>query len=698
MARPASHLRSRARLVGCFIALSLVSSACEILPSLEEVESTAARLPQSTSVYSTDGTRLLRLHGEVNRIPVTIDQIPRVVQDAVVAIEDQRFWQHGGVDVKALIRAAYVNAQTGRISEGGSTISQQYVKNALIGRERTLGRKLKEAVLAYQLEQQYSKQTILEKYLNTVYFGQGAYGIKAAARKFFRKQPMDLTLAEAALLAGLIASPESYDPVDNPTAALTRRNHVLDRMRALGMIPVATYESTVDDPLGIDIAPERGRYPAPYFVDYLKRWMLQNPQFGETYTQRYQFLFEGGYEIDSTVNLRMQRAAEAAIQTHLGYEGAPSAALVAIDPRTGYVRAMVGGRDFFAKPGIDSFAQVNLATGGITGRQTGSAFKVFTLATAIEQGISLNTTFVGPGRITIQDPACPNWQPQNYGGGSYGSMSLVSATASSVNTIFAQLVAIVGPENVVDMAHRLGITSDLDPYCAITLGSEEVAPLEMASSFATLAAGGIRRRPTPVASITDREGKTVMRFPPSRGKRVVEENVVHQVVYALRQVVCCGTGTNAYLGPWVAGKTGTTNDNADVYFCGMTTVLVACIWVGFPEGRISTGFTSGLPAAIWGEFMRSVLGDRIPPEFPEPEEFTGTTEIDHPVIVIAPEPSPTPVFRPRPRPGFGRPPPGAPPPSPEPPPPSPEPPPPSPEPPPPSPEPTGPPPRGAQQR
>ncbi|MGH2740234.1 MAG: transglycosylase domain-containing protein [Actinomycetota bacterium] len=631
----------RWRPVGFVLSFVFFTASCGLVPSLDEVERAAPSLPQTTMVFSTGGEHIVGLHAEENRVPISIRRIPKVVQDAVVAIEDQRFWQHRGVDLKALIRAAYVNATTGTIAEGGSTITQQYVKNALLGREQTLTRKIAEASLALQLEKRYSKPEILEKYLNAVYFGEGAYGIRAAAKKFFRKRVEDLTLPEAALLAGLIKSPETFDPVDNPDSAIDRRERVLERMYELGMISEATLQLARAEPLGVDVASDSRRYEAAYFIDYLKRWVLESRDFGETYTQRYSFLFEGGYRIDSTVDLRMQEAAEQAIANHLGYEGAPSAALVAINPRNGFIKALVGGRDYFASEEVDRFAKVNLATGGITGRQTGSAFKVFTLATAIEQGISLSSVFGAPSTIAITDPQCQGWAPSNYGGADYGALSLLSATASSVNTVFAQLVVEVGPENVVDMAHRLGITSPLEPFCSITLGAQEVSPLQMATAFATLAARGVRRLPSPIAKITDRNGEVVMDFSGRKGRRVVEPYVADQVVYALQRVTCCGTGRNAYLGPFTWGKTGTTDDNADVYFCGATALLVACIWVGYPEGRIETGLSSGTPAAIWADFMRIALEGKEVPEPPAPEEFTGV------VIRVGPSPSPSPSPKPR---------------------------------------------------
>ncbi len=633
-------------------AMAMAAAACQ-LPKLEEETKNSRPLEQTSIVYGADGTPITRLHAEIDRVVVPLGRIPKVVQDAVVAIEDERFWSHRGIDVKAILRAAYVNAKTGGIAEGGSTITQQYVKQTIVGDEQTLERKLKEASLAWQLEEKLSKEQILELYLNTVYFGKGAYGIQAAAKRFFGVPASKLGLTQAALLAGLIRNPDRYDPVDRPKDARARREVVLDKMFELGMIDREEFGQAAERKLGIRFRQRFQAYPAPYFVDYLKRRLLHDRQLGKTARQRYRKVFEGGLRVYSTVDLRMQRAAERAIQNHLPSVTDPYVSLVAIDPRNGQIKAMVGGRDFFAPKKVDRYSKVNLATGqGGTGRQTGSAFKMFTVAAAVEKGISLNSTFGGPGRITIKDPRCMGptglWSPSNYSDSGFGTMDLVSATANSVNTIFAQLVVEVGPENVVDVAHRLGIRSKLDAVCSITLGVEEVSTLEMTHAFSTLASGGLRMPLTAVRVIKTTDGRVVYRHNP-KGKRVMDANDAWQVVYALQRVVCCGTGTAANFGPPIFGKTGTTDDWSDAWFCGGTVVLVTCVQMGYPQGRVSMAGLHGInvtggsyPARIWHDFMAAALGGRDLAGFPTPQ-LTGE------VIRRAPSPSPSPSLEPKPR-------------------------------------------------
>lgn len=649
------------RLLASALAVAVLCAACQI-PSLEEEQENAPPLAQTSVLYADNGKAITRLHAEQDRVVVTLDTIPKVVQDAVVAIEDERFWQHRGVDVKAILRAAYVNAQTGGIAEGGSTITQQYIKQTLVGSEQTLERKLREATLAWQLEERMSKRQILEAYLNTVYFGKGAYGIQAAARRFFAVPASDLTLAQAALLAGVIRNPDRYDPLERPEDALARREVVLDKMLELGMITRQAYAEATEEELKLKFRERAQAYPAPYFVDYLKRRLLRASFMGETPAERYRMVFEGGLRIHSTVDLKMQDAAERAIKNHLPYESDPYVSLVAIDPRTGFIKAMVGGRNFFAPKKVDRWAKVNIATGeGGTGRQTGSAFKTFTLAAAVERGISLRSVFAGPSRVPINDPRCRTggrpWTPANYSDSGFGTMDLVSATARSVNTIFAQLVMKVGPERVVDVAHRLGIKSHLDPVCSITLGVEEVSTLEMTSAYATLAAGGIRRDPMPVRVIETADGEVFFK-PKTKGKRVMKANDVWQVVYALQRVVSGGTGTAANIpGVPIFGKTGTTDDHSDAWFCGATTVLAACVQVGYPQGRLSMRGVHGInvtggsfPARIWHDFMVQALPKKRIAGFPTPT-FTGRLTTGS--VAIPPSPSPTPPppkSKPKPKP------------------------------------------------
>ena len=507
--------RSRTLVVGVFV-FALAASACD-LPSLREARENADALPETSFIYSADGALITALHAGENRVVVRSRKIPDVVRDAVIAIEDQRFYDHAGLDMRALLRAAYIDATTGEVVEGGSTITQQLVKKLYVGDEQTIGRKIREAYLAWQLEQRLSKDRILTRYLNTVYFGNGAYGILAASETYFGVEPLELTLSQAATLAGLIAAPVDYDPVRHPGRSERRRNHVLTLMLGLDMIDEAGLregERLADRPR--PHPEDETHYAAPWFVDYVKEWFLSNPRFGETPQDRYDLLFEGGLRIVTTVDLRLQRAAERAIGSVLTEPGDPYGALTAIDPRTGYVRAMVGGRDYWNED--DDFARINLATGGVTGRQAGSAFKPFALVAALEHGIPRTQPLNGStAHILLQDGTY--WDPHNAEGGGYGTISLESATVNSVNVAYANLLSVIGDGDpyagaaaLVEAAVRMGIrccprtTEPNGPLAAVpaaVLGVNEVSTLEMASAFGTLADLGQHVQPTPVISVDD---------------------------------------------------------------------------------------------------------------------------------------------------------------------------------------------------
>jgi penicillin-binding protein 1A len=335
------------------------------LPQL--ADSRPKQLAQTSFLYAADGSLVTELHAGEDRVMLNYTQMPQSIKDAVVAIEDQRFWYHHGVDGRALLRAAYINVQSGEIVEGGSTITQQLVKNLYVGDEQTFGRKIDEAALAWQMEDQLSKEQILMKYLNTVYFGQGAYGVQAAARTFFNEDAKDLTITQSATLAGSIAAPNDFDPAEHPQKALRRRTEVLDAMVAQGMIDQQVRDRAVSQPIRLRSPDVVKRYPDPYFVDYFKDWFLSNPSFGKTPQARYDLLFSGGLRITTTLDPRLQGYAEHAVDGVLAYKSDPYGAMTVIDPRTGYVRAMVGGRNYWDEH--SDFAKLNLATGGSSGRQ-----------------------------------------------------------------------------------------------------------------------------------------------------------------------------------------------------------------------------------------------------------------------------------------------------------------------------------------
>ncbi|MGZ8611412.1 MAG: transglycosylase domain-containing protein [Actinomycetota bacterium] len=629
--------RSRATLVATALLLALVASACD-LPTLREAREEASDLPQTSFVYAADGTFIMRLHAGEDRVVVRGSRIPAVMRDAVVAIEDQRFYDHAGLDLRALLRAAYIDATTGEVVEGGSTITQQLVKKVYVGDEETLDRKIREAYLAYQMEQRFTKDQILTKYLNTGYFGNGAYGIMAASRTYFDKEPIDLTLPEAAFLAGTIAAPVTYDPLTNPGRARNRRNRVLTRMLDLGMIDAAAYGSAAGSQIVLNMNQDEQRpYLAPYFIDYFREWFLSNPRFGETTEERYRLLFEGGLRIVTTIDPRLQRAAERAVDSVLIAPSDPFGALTAVDPRTGYVRAMVGGRDYWNED--DRFARINLATGGSTGRQAGSAFKPFALVAALESGLTRSTSLNGSSaHILLQDGTY--WDPKNAEGGGYGTISLQTATVNSVNIAYANLLAAMGAgssylgaEKTVEAATRMGIrccprTTEpggaLAPVPSAVLGVNEVSTLEMASAYGTLAYGGLHVQPTPVISVTTRDGEVLYRATPNP-EVAVEAPIAQEAVDILKGVVSGGTGAGANIGRPQFGKTGTAQNASDAWFVGAVPQLVTAVWVGFPQGqvpmccgnvRISTVYGGTWPASIWRAFMWVATSNMPVREFP----------------------------------------------------------------------------------
>lgn len=579
---------------------------------------------QNSKIFAADGTLLTELHGDENREIVALEKIPADLQHAVIAIEDDTYYQHGGIDWKGVVRALWANVVKGEVVQGGSTIPQQYVKNAYVGPERTLWRKIQEAHLAYQLSKKYSKDKILELYLNDIYFGQSCYGIFTAARKYFGKQPQELSLAECAMLAGVIRSPSYYDPYERPQAVIDRRNLVLDVMAGQGYITreeadtAKQEELDLQDPNKVYVPP-----PAPYFCDYITERVI------ETYGD--QKVYRGGLRIYTTLDLELQGVAEQTLCSRLDPETGPDASLVCIDPRTGYIKAMVGGKNYYN-------SQFNVAAEGH--RQAGSSFKVFVLVRALADRMSPNETYDSSSPKTIKLPDGQNWTVRNYSGGGGGYISITSATIRSVNVVFAQLIMDVGAGRVADMAHQMGIITDIQPNPAIALGGLEVGvtPLEMASAYGTLANNGVHSVPRAIYKVTDAEGNIIDEFEPETNT-VIDPDVASEANKILQKVVSSGTGTGARIGRPQAGKTGTTEDHADAWFVGYTPDLVTAVWVGYPEGRISMGGMCGgdLPASIWREFMNRALQDVPETAFPDSDESfveTETEEEDYVTVTI----------------------------------------------------------------
>jgi len=532
---------------------------------------------------------IAQLSGGIDRVNVDYEDLPQVLVDAVLAAEDKDFYVHGGVDPAGILRALWANVRNQDVQQGGSTITQQYVKNVYLTQERTYTRKLKEAALAVKLERELPKQEILLRYLNTIYFGRGAYGVEAASRSYFGKPVQQLTLPEAAYLAGLIRSPETADAnrgPDDPAAttqtatALRRRDSVLDSMLAAGFVSQSEYDDAVATALETvvprEVPTNFGRVANPewgteYFIDHVRQWLVTEGGFSDA------DVFEGGLRVYTTLDLDMQRAAAEAVVSTLDGPDDPAAALVAIDD-VGAVSAMFGGTDFANE-------KVNLATGtlgGGGGRQPGSSFKTFALAEAVAQGIPLNKTYDAPAKLVIPGANDgEDWEVGNYGDAGLGTLDLVSATAKSSNTAFAQLMLEVGPQNVVALAERMGITSQLDAYPATVLGTEEVSVLDMASAYSTFADGGVHIDPYVVTRVTDAAGRVLYENEIQRDQ-ILDAAQVEQVNWALHQVVEGGTGTAAQFGQPAAGKTGTTENYRDAWFVGYTCRLTAAVWMGYP--------------------------------------------------------------------------------------------------------------------
>jgi penicillin-binding protein 1A len=578
----------------------LVTAIAGEIPKLDP---SRQRHEVNTRIYDSTGKRILAvLRGNENRVLVEYGDIAPVMKQAIVAVEDRRFFEHRGVDLRAIGRAVWADVSEKGVVQGGSTITQQFIKNTYVRNQRSIGRKLREAALAWQLEQQWSKKKILTAYLNTIYFGNGAYGVDQAALTYFGHHAKRLTLAESALLAGLPADPSRYDPATNPRAARARRETVLKTMLELGSITEKQFKAANKTPLPRDIRSPDTRGPGGYFTNYVIQQLV------DKYKTR--GVYGGGLTVKTTLDLELQKIGHRAIARWLKDENGPAAALVAVDPRDGAIKAMIGGSNFRE-------SQFNLAVQGE--RQAGSAFKPFVLATALDQGVSHATEFVSkPIAIPLGDRL---WSVTNYEDAYLGPTDLETATIQSDNAVYAQLTALVGPRNVRRMAHRLGVKSDLNDYFAIGLGAEAVNPLEMARAFSTFANTGRRidgsifgNRPRAIVSVA-REGE---RPKPNKAvqRQALEEEKAKLVNQILQRVVTSGTGRKAALSDRpAAGKTGTTENYGDAWFVGYTPQLAVAVWVGYAnnltpmlteyEDEPVAGGT--FPALIWKSFMEPAL-------------------------------------------------------------------------------------------
>jgi penicillin-binding protein 1A len=588
------------------------SASCD-LSSLRPVS-----IGQNSFVYAADGTLLGSIPAEKNREPVPLTRMSPWLPKATVAVEDRRYYQHGGVDYEGIARALWKDVRAGKTLEGGSTIAQQLVRNLYIGDERTFERKLKEACLAVKMSRRYSKQHILREYLNTVYYGNHAYGVEAASQTYFNRHASRLTLSQAALLAGLPQAPSSYDPFHNPKAALARRNEVLQAMLKTDVITRRQYRGARRSKMHLKPGRIYKDIQQPYFFTYVTEELQR--VYG-TQTVR-----EGGLRVYTTIEPRLQRAARRAIKNTLTYSDDPAAAIVSVEPGTGEIRAMEA-----VIPG-NTKNQFNLAAQ--SARQAGSTFKSFVLAAAIEKGADPDATYYTSAPFTCTSgPWCEDdykagkpWQVATYGHTYSGSISVTSATLRSDNTVYAQLTLDVGPDYVWRLAKRLGINLTQKPVASIGLGPLGVSPLEMAAAYATFASGGIYAKPTGIRKVVLPTGKVDKRWGKPQAKRALGEAVAAEVNRVLGENALYGTGAGSTDGKHpAAGKTGTTEDHADAWYVGYTRDYSTAVWMGYPNGEIPMLNVHGqavagstFPVPIWHTYMEAAEWSKPPREFLQP--------------------------------------------------------------------------------
>jgi len=569
----------------------------------------------NSTVYAADGSKLGVISSEEARAPVSIDRIPRSVRHATVAIEDQRFYEHGGVDPEGIVRAALKNLEAGKTVEGGSTITQQLVRNLCLSNpKRDLERKIIEAKLAIEYAERHSRKEILGQYLNTASYGtiEGAtaIGVQAASKIYFSRPVWKLTLPQAALLAGLPQAPSEYNPLLNPRAARARRDEVLAKMAKLGYVSRQRARAAERRGLGLDLDHGYFAKRQPYFFDYVEDKLLQD--YGVDTVRN------GGLDVYTTIEPRLQEVGLEALRSTLPYSEDPASALVSIDPRNGRIEAMASSSDY-------EQSKFNLAAQGR--RQPGSTFKAFVLTTALKQGIDPYSTYYTSKHLDLDLPRWGHWEVSTADEGYLGRVNLQQATVASDNTVFAQLDLDVGPANVAATAKSMGIESPLDGIPAEGIGGLRVgvSPLEMADAYATLASGGIHRKPVAIRRVVFPGGR-VDRPERPQARRVISKQVAYQVWRLLHDNIVEGTGTAAYTGcPGQGGKTGTTDNFTDAWFGGIQPNLATVVWVGYPQSNAIemtsvhgiTVYGGTFPAEIWHSLYS---GAEVPcEEFSEPK-------------------------------------------------------------------------------
>ena len=590
-------------LIGALSAVGYVIAIAATGPDIEKLK--PIDKGESSSVYAADGSLLGYVQSDIVRQEKPWRDLPVELRQGTVVIEDERFYEHSGVDPEGIIRAGVKNLTSGKTVQGGSTITQQLVRALYLhDPKQDIKRKIREAKLAQELEDEHSKRWILQQYLNTVPYGtvrgRTALGAEAAAQVYFSKSAKDLTLSESAMLAGLPQAPSQYNPFQNPRAALERRNDVLQAMADSGFVSQERATKAMEKGLGLKRSTKYERRREPYFFDYVEQLLIE--KYGVAVYRR------GGLKIHTTIDPKMQEQGRQAIESQLNQKGDPSSAVVSIEPKTGYIRAM-------ASSGTYNDRTFNLAAQGH--RQPGSSFKTMVLVTAIRQGVDPRRTFYTSKPLNLQIPGYGFWKVKTYDNSYGGNMDLVRATLKSDNSVYAQLDVDLGPKKVAETAKDLGITSKLEGVPSEGLGGlgQGVSPLEMARAYATLANGGKRHKPVAIRKVTFRDGKTDDSLGKSKGKQVIPDWVASEVTKILEQNVQKGTGTKAQIGCPAAGKTGTTDNFNDAWFVGYTPNLATSVWVGYPNALREMRAVHGIsvaggtfPAQIWGSYMNQAKG------------------------------------------------------------------------------------------
>jgi penicillin-binding protein 1A len=615
-------LLGAAALIGVVATLVAAGAVFALGPSCDLGSLRPARIGQNTFVYASDGSLLGAIPAERNRRVVPLEDVSPWLAKATIAIEDRRFYEHQGVDAEGVARALWRDVQAGEVVEGGSTLTQQLVRNLYISRERTVERKLREACLAVKLERKWSKPRILASYLNSVFYGNLAYGVEAASQTYFSKSASQLSLSEAAMLAGLTQAPSVYDPFVDPAGALARRDEVLDAMAAQGLISTADHDRAIARrSLGLRPGKLFTEIREPYFFGYVRDELIR--------AYGVETVRSGGLKVYTTINPAWQRLARRAIAETLTEPGDPAAALISINPANGAIRAMAALVPGRADNQFNLLSQAR--------RQPGSTFKTFVLAAAIEKKIDPDATYYVSAPFTYRPTetgSCEDgtwWCVKTYDSTYAGWTSISRATLRSDNAVYAQLTLDVTPAAVASVAQRLGVRTPLGvdgAYVpAIGLGSVAVSPLDMASAYATLAAGGVYSKPTAIRRVVLPNGTTDTEAgwgAPDR-RRVVPDGVAAAVTNILSDNVLYGTGTRAAIGRPEAGKTGTTDDHADAWFVGYTPELSTAVWMGYTRGEVPMENVHGIavsggsfPAEIWRRFMEPALAARAPRDFPTP--------------------------------------------------------------------------------